>query len=139
MTRLVRRWKGEVVKSRLVLKTYNSTKVLTGELYAATPSLGGLRTHLCLAAIDMKMVESRGETFVFEIWDASQAFIHAAIDCEVYAMFPEELHGVIIHTKQGTVTIYARHVNRLSRALYGYRRAPALWQNFSVDVNVKQG
>ncbi len=48
--RMIRRWKGEVIKSRLCLQDVAYTKAPGGELLAAKPSSMALRTGLTTAS-----------------------------------------------------------------------------------------
>ena len=62
------------------------------------------------------------------IADVSQAFLHAEIDDEVFVQPPSEVDGIKICVGEEEITLDSSKVWRLRNALYGYRKAPKLWQ-----------
>jgi hypothetical protein len=49
---------------------------------------------------------------------------------EIAITLPQEIDGLVIRHKGQTMTLRAPGLYRLKRALYGYRRAPSLWQQY---------
>ena len=86
--RMNRRWKGDVIKSRLCLQDVAYTKATGGELFSATPSLMALRTGLTIASgwmnteKDLKIGAVAG--------DVTQAFAHADMDEKIVTHIPKE-------------------------------------------------
>ena len=93
-SRMVRNWKGLLIKSRLVIRDFAITKAAGGEFFAATPSVGSLRLMLCLGSADMNACVRKNIKYVAAVLDVSQAFPHAALDEEVYTILPQCLDGL---------------------------------------------
>ena len=75
--RMIRRWKGDVIKSKLCLQDVAYTKALGRELFAATPSLVVLQTGLALASAWKNLEKDYVVGAV--AGDVTQAFIHADV------------------------------------------------------------
>ena len=72
--------------------------------------------------------------------DVSQAFVHAAIDGNVYTMFPPEVNDLPLDTTTcGRLVISSGRLYKLSKALYGYGRSPQLWQQHLSAAQLKLG
>jgi len=76
-SRMVRRMKAGVCKSRYVLRDFAGKKPGGGELFAATPSLASLRAITAVASVRRR---ADREPHCVLAADVSQAFIHADID-----------------------------------------------------------
>ena len=97
--RLVRRWKGDVLKSRLCLTDVAHTRAQGGELYAATPSLIALRTGMAIGSGWRNMATS--EKIGVLAGDVTQAFVHADMDEKIITRVPKDLDGLKIRTSEG--------------------------------------
>jgi hypothetical protein len=102
------------VKARLVAQEINWGDTMEGT-FSATPNHSAIRTTLLVAAL-------RG--FEAVVCDVQTAFLHAPIGKEEGDFFirppqPLRREGKLWH---------------LSRALYGLRRSPALFQKFLADI-----
>ena len=70
-SRMIRRLKGDAVKSRWVLRDFAHGRAPEGgELYAATPSLGAFRLLMALGSLQL----SQTDDHVFLVGDVTQAF-----------------------------------------------------------------
>ena len=109
-TRWVHRWKGELVKSRLVAKGYAEQVLDVDDTYASTPVLVILRTLITLALT---------HNWTMTTGDISTAFLHAPItkEEEVYVTPPPEYYP-------NGDTLW-----KLKRAMYGLRTSPKAWQD----------
>ena len=104
-TRWVHRWKGDTVKSRLVVRGFE--QLFTGaETCAATPALTTLFLMINYA-LSTGLSKATG--------DVSTAFLHASLNELVYVQ-PTEIRGTV-HAPTGKVW-------RLKKSLYGLRSAP---------------
>ena len=92
-SKVVRTFKGDGVKSRLVLRdiAHGKPKPAGGELYATTPSVAAIRTVTAIAATWRVSGRKKGESHGVIIGDVSQAFIHATIDQQIFTRVPETL------------------------------------------------
>ena len=118
-SRMVRRPKGELIKSRLVVQDLKSRwQPEGGELFAATPVLGVQRLLLALGSFHV----GQDESYRAGILDVTQAFTHAPLeeDEELVILLPGELHGLEIPCEDGSVWVIDTSVpHRVRRALYG--------------------
>ncbi len=71
-SKVVRTFKGDGVKSRLVLRDIAKTKPTGGELYATTPSIVTIRTLTLIAATWKEKALARGEPHGVIVGDVSQ-------------------------------------------------------------------
>ena len=93
-------------KARLVVRGDQQIRGVAENNYAATLAGRSFRTVMAIAArFDLELLQ----------YDAVNAFVNAALDEEVYMRMPPG------HRKPGTVL-------KLTKALYGLRRSPLLWQ-----------
>ena len=92
--RMIRRWKGDFIKSRLCLQDVARDKPSGGELYAATPSLTALRAGLALAS-GWRNTSTRTKIRAIAA-DVTQAFVHADMDEKVIARVPQDMNDMII-------------------------------------------
>ena len=124
--RMIRRWKGDVIKSRFCLQDVAYTKATGGELFAATPSLMALRTGLTIARgwmnteKDLKIGAVAG--------DVTQAFVHADMDEKIVTRIPKDLDNLEIVVNNMKTTLQEGDWLEVIKALYGYRKSPKLWQ-----------
>jgi hypothetical protein len=109
---------GLVCKARVVVQQIN--KYQSTDFYAPTPSLSCLRLLLSHNSWSRNMYSS--QNFALQSFDVSTAFLHAALEEEVYVRAPPG-----VQLKPGEVW-------RLHRALYGLRAAPALWSQHLCGV-----
>ena len=65
--------------------------------------------------------------------DVSQAFVHAPIDTEICTRVPESLEGITVNIDGMERVLHAGDWMQLMMALYGYRKAPRLWQDYFVE------
>ena len=95
------------VRCRIVVRGYTQQVDDRDELFASTPSLTTLKLLLTLSS-----------AFGWHIatGDVSTAFLHAAVDGDIYVIPPLEYYP------EGNV------LWKLKRALYGLRNSPKLWQ-----------
>jgi len=140
-SRVVRNWKGLLIKSRLVMRDFATTKAAGGELYAATPSVSSLRLMLCLGSADLNECARKGTKYIAVVLDVSQAFPHAVLDEEVYTVVPQCLDGLSLDVGEAEpVVLRGGEILRVLRSLYGWRRSPRLWQqHFNKIVENKVG
>jgi hypothetical protein len=128
-SRVVRRIKGDAVKSRWVLRDFAHGKAPEGgELYAATPSLGAFRLLVALGSL----LRNQKADHCFLIGDVTQAFPHALIDKPIYSTVPYDVDGLVLTNGDKTLRLVGGQIIVLRRALYGYRKSPRLWQDFLV-------
>jgi hypothetical protein len=93
-------------KARLVVRGDQQRNITSQETYAATLASRSFRMLMAIAAhFDLELRQ----------YDVTNAFVHAAIDREIYIRMP---HG---YRKPGTVL-------QVNKALYGLRISPVLWQ-----------
>ena len=112
----VHRWKGDTVKSRLVVRGFE--RLFTGaETCAATPALTTLFLMINYA-LSTGLSKATG--------DVSTAFLHASLNELVYVQPPTEIRGTV-HAPTGKVL-------RLKKALYGLRSAPRAWSDHIAQV-----
>jgi hypothetical protein len=139
--RLVRRVKGDKVKSRLVLRDIARSRGDPEDTYAATPALSAFRLALTLASRSIKEAEAKGTASpVAEILDIAQAFVHAEMDRWILTEVPKELDGMTFATEDGeTIVLTAGELLLVLRALYGFRPAPRLWQQLAVKILDSRG
>ena len=110
-SRFVNRWKGDAVKSRLVVQAYRQVIDDRGEIFAATPLFASLKLLLILAFV-----------FHWNIvgYDVNTAFLHASL--------PEQERVHIWPPKE-----FASPDNSvvwlLLKSLYGLRTSPHGWQS----------
>ena len=126
--RLVRRWKEDKIKSRLCLTDVAYTKAQGGELFAATPSLIAMRSSLAIGSGWRH--QANGKKIGAMAGDVTQAFVHADMDEIIITRVPPDLDGMQIKTESGVVTLRVGDWMLVVKALYGYRKAPQLWQKF---------
>ena len=135
--RLVRREKGDKLKSRLVLRDIAKSRCDPEETYAATPALSAFRLALTLASHGIVKAESQGAAGpVFEVLDISQAFAHAEMDKWILTEVPHDLDGMsfVPDGSEDEVVLASGDLLLVQRALYGYRSAPKLWQQLAVKI-----
>ena len=101
------------VRCRIVVRGYTQQLNDRDELFASTPSLTTLKLLLTLSS-----------AFGWRIatGDVSTAFLHAAVDSDIYLIPPLEYYP------EGNV------LWKLNRALYGLRNSPKLWQQHFAHV-----
>jgi hypothetical protein len=93
-------------KARLVVRGDQQRNITAQDTYAATLAGRSFRMLMAIAAkFDLELKQ----------YDVTNAFVHAAIDREVYMRMPRG------YQKPGTLL-------RLQKALYGLRISPLLWQ-----------
>ena len=90
--RMIRRWKADVIKSRLCLQDVARTRAAGGELYAATPSLTALRAALTLAS-GWKNLELSMKIGVLAA-DVTQAFVHADMNEKIITRISRGMCGI---------------------------------------------
>ena len=104
-------------KARLVVRGDQQRNITSQETYAATLASRSLRMLMAIAAnFDLELKQ----------YDVTNAFVHAAIDREIYMRMP---HGC---RKPGTVL-------KVNKALYGLRISPVLWQKEFTSTLKKLG
>lgn len=104
------------LKCRLTLKGYNQVHGRDfHETFAPTGNLRVFRFMLAEAAADASI-------FVMQ-WDVTSAFLHAAMDCDVYMAQPD---GFVVPGQEHLVC-------RLLKALYGSRQASRLFHEMVRD------
>jgi len=129
-SKMVRRLKGEGVKSRMCLRDVAYARPEGGELFASTPSVTALRTLTMLAAYDRAEAEKRGEgRHGVLCGDATQAFVQAEIDQEMVTRVTADMAGIIVEVNGERTTLLEGQWLAVEKALYGYRRSPRLWQD----------
>jgi hypothetical protein len=118
-SRVLRKPKGEGIKSRLVLQDFKQKwKVEGGEVYAATASQGMVRFALAIGSVFL----ARDPSYEAVILDGTQAFTHADMEDEVYTRLPPEVDGLEVALSNGKVwKVNTSQPHLASRALYGYR------------------
>ena len=89
-SKIVRKTKGEDVKSRMCLRDFNRGRPEGGKLLAATPSLMALKLLLTIAS----WLSSVFRDYICLIGDVTQAFVHAPIDEMVRTRVPDSLDGL---------------------------------------------
>ena len=125
-TRWVDREKDGKVKSRLVLKDYNRCQGRTQpEMFSPTPSTLSLKTMLAASSHDRNN-DPESNHITISI-DVHTAFLHADVDQDLFAEPPEPDEWYDAGLKEDEVW-------KLSKALYGYRKAPKLWHKHLVSV-----
>jgi hypothetical protein len=93
-------------KARLVVRGDQQAKSLTEDTYAATLAGRSFRTIIAIAArFDLELIQ----------YDAVNAFVNAKLEEDVFMKMPPG------HRRTGTIL-------KLSKALYGLRKSPLLWQ-----------
>ena len=93
-------------KARLVVRGDQQRNITSQDTYAATLASRSFRLMMAIAAHnDLELKQ----------YDVTNAFVHAALDREVYMRMP------MGYRKPGTVL-------RVNKALYGLRISPLLWQ-----------
>ena len=92
-----------------------------------------IRTVTAIAAVWRVAGAKRGEVHGVIIGDVSQAFIHAPIDQQIATRVPETLEGIPISIEGAEHILHAGEWIELLMALYGYRKAPRLWQDYFVE------
>lgn len=93
-------------KARLVVRGDQQRNITSQDTYAATLAGRSLRMLMAIAAkYDLELKQ----------WDITNAFVHAAIDREIYMRMPRG------YQKTGTLL-------KVQKALYGLRISPLLWQ-----------
>ena len=112
-TKWVKRYKGQGVRCRLVVRGFMQTVEDTDDTFASTPSLITLKLLLTLRLAKGMSIRTA---------DVSTAFLHATLSEEIFVKPPDEFYP------EGGV------VWRLKRALYGLKNAPRLWQDHFADV-----
>lgn len=123
--RLVRRLKGEGVKLRWRLQEFARGKPdKTDDLYAATPQVASLRFLLPLGS--HRLVA--GEDILGIFGDVTRAFPHAPMDDDIVTQIPEAVDGMTVEANGCKLKVRAGMWVCILKALYGYRRAPRLWQ-----------
>ena len=135
-SRLLRRIKGDLVKSRLVLRDIAKDKPVGGELFAATPTLSAFRLLLVGASRRMQQAQrEQTENVMVRVLDVTQAFPHALIDQPVYSVLPADLDQLSFELDSvEKVTLSGGEYVRVLRALYGYRKSSQLWQRHFTKV-----
>ncbi len=91
--RMIRRWKGEVIKSRLCLQDVAYFKMIGGDLFAATPSRMALRVGLALASAWRR---EDPKSIGVVAGDVTQAFVHADMDEAVITRVPRDSNNMEI-------------------------------------------
>ena len=127
--RMIRRWKGESIKSRLCLQDVAYKKAYGGEMFAATPSLTALRLALAIASL----WRSQGTDVKIIVGDVTQAFVHADMDEKIVTTVPKDLDGLVMQIDGQEIVLHEGDFLEVLKALYGYRRSPRLWQHFFFD------
>ena len=123
------------MKSRLVFCDIAKARPQGGELYAATPSFASLRTLLAVASARRNLARRQGgPPHGGIIGDVSQAFIHAKIDEPLLTRIPKSMEGLVITVDGCDLILHEGDLTWVLMALYGYRKAPRLWQDHFVDV-----
>ena len=125
-SKVVRKTKGENVKSRMCLRDFNRGRPEGGELFAATPSLMALKMLLTIASWSTMEIRD----LICLIGDVTQAFLHAPIDEWIQTRVPESLGGLEIRVDNEILTLYPGMLLDVMKALYGYRKSPRLWQDW---------
>jgi hypothetical protein len=93
-------------KARLVVRGDQQRNITSQDTYAATLAGRSFRMLMAIAAkFDLEMKQ----------YDVTNAFVHAAIDREIYMRMPKG------YQKPGTLL-------KVQKALYGLRISPLLWQ-----------
>ena len=128
-SKVVRKTKGENVKSRMCLRDFNRGRPEGGELFAATLSLMALKMLLTIAS--WKTIEI--ENYLCLVGDVTQAFVHAPIDEMVQTKVPDSLDGLEVQVNGSPVVLQAGMLLDVLKALYGYRKSPRLWQDWITD------
>ena len=59
--------------------------------------------------------------------------MHAPIDTEICTRVPESLEGITVNLEGMERVLHAGDWMQLMMALYGDRKAPRLWQDYSVE------
>ena len=106
------------VRCRIVVRGYTQQVDDRDELFASTPSLTTLKLLLTL---------SSAFGWYIATGDVSTAFLHAAVDGDIYVIPPLEYYP------EGNV------LWKLKRALYGLRNSPKLWQQHFAACMEKYG
>ena len=106
------------VRCRIIVRGYTQQVDDRDELFASTPSLTTLKLLLTLSS-----------AFGWHIatGDVSTAFLHAAVDGDIYVIPPLE------YSPEGNL------LWKLKRALYGLRNSPKLWQQHFAACMEKYG
>jgi hypothetical protein len=125
-SKIVRKTKGENVKTRMCLRDFNHGRPEGGELFAATPSLMALKMLLTIASWSSMEIRD----LICLIGDVTQAFVHAPIDEWIQTRVPESLGGLEIRVDNEILTLYPGMLLDVMKALYGYRKSPRLWQDW---------
>ena len=136
-SKVVRSYKGTGVKSRLVLKDIAKIKATTGELFASMPTLSSLRTLLALSSARRHEALLRQERHGTLIGDVSRAFIHADMDALIVTRVPKSLHGLRVQYQGEELILLEGMLLIVKKALYGYRKAPRLYQDWFADETKK--
>jgi hypothetical protein len=128
-TRMVRRWKGDQIKSRLVARDFKHKAAEGGEYFAATPGQVGI--NIQLAASAQNFDKNLDDPEVMLIADVTQAFPHAWAEDRLWITFAKELHGLLVKKADGTFfVIDSAEPYLCTRALYGFRKSPTWWQEY---------
>ena len=102
-SRLVRRIKGEGVKSRYVLQDCKHNRPADGGVrFAATPSFLSVRTALTLSSRGM----AAGKKQLLIFGDVAQAFSHSPLDRPVWTRLPSDCEGLETVIDGETVTVH---------------------------------
>ena len=128
-SKVVRRSKNQVVKSRMCLRDSNRGRPEGGELFATTPSLMSVRMLLTIASWTSLKVPN----FVALVGDVTQAFVHAPIYEWIQTRVPDSLNGLEVRINGVPVVLQAGMLLDVQKALYGYRKTPRLWQDWITD------
>ena len=106
-----------IVRWRLVAMEFNNYE--RNDTFAGTPPVKMMRLLVSRSA---SICNRRGEhRRILAFYDACVAFFHASIDEELYLIPPRELCGL-------------EECWLLKKALYGTRKASALWQGYVMEV-----
>jgi len=112
-TKWVHRYKGQGVRSRLVVRGFMQNIEDADDTFASTPTLITLKILLLM---------SLAKDWSVRTADVSTAFLHATLTTDVYVKPPAEYYpagGVLW---------------KLRRALYGLKNSPRLWQDHFAQV-----
>jgi hypothetical protein len=110
-------WRGDKVRSRLVVRQFN-TESNREDLFAATPDTFFMRFVLAYAAADPRRA--------IIVIDISVAFMHARSDEEIVVRVPRDIKGTSKFWK-------------LKAAINGTRKASQLWQEHSAAHLMEMG
>jgi hypothetical protein len=116
-TRWVHRWKGDVVRSRLVCRGFNETVTDEDQTYASTP---------LVVMVKLLVLISLSLSWHIEFWDVGAALLHATVTGELY----------VVHHKSSI--LQALSCGDLARHCMDFVRRPVPgktnWQNSCIHT-----